>query len=138
MQYRQYLTEIAVKYNHIDPEQIEDMVTYNFSASVPKSSIVYDHKLVPHENRDDLIKFFKEIAHGLYEKYIVVNTEFEINISYQLRRWFQRQMENKVMWIESTIDGDDDGLIQLIHLFDAAIDEMLYLQLQSFVRFNQL
>ena len=139
VQFRQYLSEISVKYNHVDPEQIGNMETlYSFSSSIPRSSIIYDHKSIPYQNRNDLIKFFKEIAYKLYEKYIVVSTEFEINISHQLRHWFQRQMNNKKLWINVTIDGDHGGLVQLIHIFDAAIDEMFYLQLQSFVRFNQL
>ena len=137
VQFRQFLKEIAIKYNYVDSEQIGGVESFRFSSTVPKSSIVYDHKGIPCEDRDELVKFFKEIAYELYEKYIVVGTEFEINISYQLRQWFWKRMNNKTMWLNLTFDGGDHGgLVQLIHIFDAAIDEMLYLQIQSFVRFN--
>ena len=138
LQFRQYLAIISIKYKYINQEMIYYINEYKLPQTqiIPKSTIVYNENLNDSicRNEQELIKFFKEIAYQLYKKYIIANAELQINISHELNKKFWKQMNNKMVWLNTKFDND--GLLTLIHLFDDAIDEMFYLQMQSFVRFN--
>ena len=88
--------------------------------NVPKSSIVYDAK-------DDTkgIERMKKVAHSLCDKYISVNSEFEVNIAWKLRK--------KVILLADT--NWDMEIKDFICVFDRVLYDLFAFMKQSFERF---
>eukprot|EP01084_Bolivina_argentea_P046829 86249_1 len=124
VQFKEYLIEIVNK--ECDNEII--CCKYKFYPSMPKSSIVYDdYKTDCNVDHDvENLTKYQRIASRLYCKYIQEFTQYQINISGNLRNKYERHHVSN--WI---LDEKD-----LIYVFDEAVDEMFYLMLQSFNRFK--
>jgi len=72
-------------------------------------------------------------AHGLFVKYIAVGSEFEVNISHELRMRFRVLMEDKERWIEN---DEFDDWAKLRDIFDPICVVMRQLMNHSFTRFT--
>eukprot|EP01084_Bolivina_argentea_P046827 86245_1 len=123
VQFKEYIIDIINKES--DSETI--YCKYRFYETMPKSSIVYNDYKYDNVDVENQTKC-QRIASRLYCKYIQEFTQYQINISGNLRDKYQRQHESN--WI---LDGKD-----LVYVFDEAVDEMFYLMLQSFNRFKTL
>eukprot|EP01084_Bolivina_argentea_P054267 99539_1 len=86
---------------------------------VPQSIIVYDPK------NESGVYEVKEIAKRLLQKYIVNGSEFEINISYKLKRKLLNDLD-RIEQLEET---------KLVHLFDESIQSLLLLLNDCLARF---
>eukprot|EP01084_Bolivina_argentea_P108271 193490_1 len=80
------------------------------------------------------IKKYKKMAYEIYDKYVRMGAEYEINISYGVRMGYMSIMSNEHIWINSMNDFDE---IKLFTLFDDCYDEMIRLMQQSFARFKR-
>merc|ERR1712228_143961 len=96
------------------------------SEGIPKSSIVHGNYAKIEED-EDMDKMFKNIATLLYEKYIKIGAEFEINISSGLR--CQYFAINAKKW--------DMEIGKLVNVFDGLITEMNMFMRQSFCRYER-
>merc|ERR1712032_385404 len=90
--------------------------------TVPRSTIVYE---TDSSSKVGVGKWAK-IANVLYEKYIRVNSQFEVNISHGLRKKYE--MKNDEWWVME--------LEELAIVFDKLIEEMVFFMRQSFIRFK--
>ena len=88
---------------------------------VPKSSIVFDYDL-----DGDGMEKFQWIAHLLFEKYVRVDAEFEINICHALRSKYIKLDEQN--W--------NIELNEFVNVFEKIIVEMFFFMLQSFARYQ--
>jgi len=77
---------------------------------------------------------FKAMAHALFEKYIRVGCDWEINISYFERRKLTRLFEHEDQWLENK-EYDDN--FKLYQVFDTCSREMTTLIRAAFSRFKQ-
>ena len=98
------------------------------ASCIPKSTIVY--------NKNDNLK---EKALKLYNKYIRVSSEWEINVSSGLRKQLQNRFENNY---NNNNNDNNHGLFEwnddeLYTVFDQCNDEMLKLLGYSLSRFRQ-
>eukprot|EP01084_Bolivina_argentea_P103357 185139_1 len=95
------------------------------------------------------LKPFQMKAKRLYEKYIEVGAEYEINISYDLRNSFNKMLNNDELW-SVIFDGSNknrnkfqnekiiaEKLHEILSLLDQSIHEMLRLLGHSFSRFRK-
>lgn len=73
----------------------------------------------------------KECAYRLYEKYIEIGSEFQINISGEMRMRLDALMDDYDKWMEMDISDQ-----KLCEMFDDAIDEMTVLMSASLQRFE--
>ena len=86
---------------------------------VPQSIIVYDPE------QQDGVYHVKIIARRLLQKYVQSGAEFEINISYKLKKKLLNDLD----------DIDNLNQTKLIHLFDECIQSLLLLLNDSLARF---
>merc|ERR1712087_106458 len=89
----------------------------------PKSDIVFAKDMT-----------FKVIAIGLYEKYIKVGSDWEINIDWHSRKAYQELFESEDGWIGNK-EYDDE--VKLYGMFDKCLTEMTHLVRAAFSRFKQ-
>eukprot|EP00485_Elphidium_margaritaceum_P010420 CAMPEP_0202710256 /NCGR_PEP_ID=MMETSP1385-20130828/22258_1 /ASSEMBLY_ACC=CAM_ASM_000861 /TAXON_ID=933848 /ORGANISM="Elphidium margaritaceum" /LENGTH=397 /DNA_ID=CAMNT_0049369749 /DNA_START=299 /DNA_END=1492 /DNA_ORIENTATION=- len=75
----------------------------------------------------------KAMASELYEKYIRRNSEWEINISYGLRRFYSTLLEDQNAW---TANREYDAPQQIFTLFDPCVQEMIVLVGPTFSRYT--
>lgn len=80
--------------------------------------------------REDL----KEKAHQIYEKYIRVGSEFEINISFSLRNGYIFLFANYEEWME--MDAGQMSINDLYELFETCMLEIFRFLMQSFTRYK--
>ena len=110
--------------------KIEDLSTkeiwFKLADCVPLSDIVH------HEEGKDL-KSFRRRASELYEKYVMVDSDFEINIPDKMRRELQSLMGNESKWIEKS----DISPVILANIFDGVMMEMKKLLKYSRLRFKE-
>lgn len=104
-----------------DIELEED--TFTLPSKCPKSDIVFDKNLN-----------FKGIAHGIYVKYIVVGSDWEINLSYHTRRRMTRLFDNEERW-KNNKEYDDN--CKIYDVFEPCIREMTSIIRAAFSRFKQ-
>lgn len=88
-----------------------------------------------HDNQDMVfIKTVKQKARQLYIKYIKTSSEYEINISYELRLSYRNLLENENQWLENKEYND---MVKLRDMFDDCCVIMKRLITHSFTRFKQ-
>jgi len=90
----------------------------------PRSELVY-------KDKDPDLRSFKKMAFEIYRRYIMEGSEFEINISYKLRKELARQLADYDKWMESTIAADE-----LSWIFDDCLAQNIKLLKQSKERFH--
>lgn len=96
--------------------------------------IVYDKSSNKYKSDDEeFVKDIKQKAHKLYVKYIRTSSEYEINISYELRLSYKTLLDNQVIWLENKEFND---LIKLRDMFDNCCIIMKRLINHSFTRFR--
>eukprot|EP01083_Nonionella_stella_P214714 773438_1 len=99
---------------------------YVFYESVPKSSIVYmNHAEISETN---CAQHFKNIAHLLFEKYIKIYGELEVNISSGLRSAHYALDDKNYEQLDAS---------QISTMFDDVVEEMFKFMMQSFIRYHQ-
>eukprot|EP01084_Bolivina_argentea_P072479 131602_1 len=101
-------------------------VSIELADTIPKSDIVFNGN--DHEN--DLLSF-KCKAYKLYMKYIICETQFEINIRHDARNKYDTLMVDYDKWINN---NDVDQLF-LFSIFDEVIKDMMLLLGFSRTRF---
>ena len=110
--------------------KIDDLSTkeiwFKLAESVPLSDIVH------HEEQTDL-KSFRRRARDLYEKYVMVDSDFEINIPDKMRRQLHSLMGNESKWM----DKSDISPVNLANVFDGVMMEMKKLLKYSRLRFKE-
>ena len=84
------------------------------------------------ENVDEIIIEAKIKGYKLYQKYIKIGSEFEINISSQQRD----NVIDEIDGLGQFLHRDDFGLNDMKYLFEASKDEMWKLLQYSFTRFR--
>jgi len=107
--------------------------TVIFPDNVPQSNIVYNDHGEETEGEGDMLLLFKIKAYKLYEKYIKIGTEFEINISYRTRGTLQYLMKDYDQWIS---DQNRIDSLDLVKIFESAETEMIKLLNHSKYRFK--
>ena len=103
--------------------------------TLPFSTIVYGKEYDPDDEEKDIQEIRKlkleqeaiRIIHALFDKYIYVGSEMELNLSHRLRK---RCLEKL-----SYVDQMDD--IELEHMFDKTIGSLLKLMQDSYLRFKE-
>ena len=95
------------------------------------------------------LKPFQIKAKALYNKYIAVGAEYEINISYDMRNAFNTMLNNEELW-SNVFDHTNknskkmmaekiiaEKLHEILTLLNTSIEEMIKLLSHSFARFKQ-
>ena len=100
----------------------EEMDLFNLPTACPQSDIVFDET-----------KGFKQIALDLYQKYVEQGSEWEINVAYKTRGFYEDLFEDEAEWMANEEYEDDANLYAL---WDRAIGEMNSLIKAAFVRFK--
>eukprot|EP01084_Bolivina_argentea_P230406 388661_1 len=139
VQFKQYFNELCMQYDHkFDSQHIVSSLTSNIDdnnfeldGSIPKSAIVYTVNNLDLSDREEFILHFRNCSYLLFQKYIVVSSELEINISSRLRGKYYGMMNNKEMWINRSVESKTE----IETLFDPVINEMFFLMIQSFSRY---
>eukprot|EP01084_Bolivina_argentea_P145968 255714_1 len=105
---------------------------------VPMSLIIkqgFEYDLSKYKHNDDpskLINEAKKVCLKLYNKYISVGSELEVNISYEMRNLLIDLMNSKSFFMESNINANE-----LFCIFDKVATCMFTLMHGSFRRFRQ-
>eukprot|EP00485_Elphidium_margaritaceum_P016241 CAMPEP_0202734546 /NCGR_PEP_ID=MMETSP1385-20130828/188738_1 /ASSEMBLY_ACC=CAM_ASM_000861 /TAXON_ID=933848 /ORGANISM="Elphidium margaritaceum" /LENGTH=343 /DNA_ID=CAMNT_0049400913 /DNA_START=442 /DNA_END=1471 /DNA_ORIENTATION=+ len=121
-QYQQLMKELfSVNDDDVNEYEVHKLKVLNLPEIIPRSIIVYDPE------KDDGHYDIADIAKKLLLKYIKVDSPFEINISYKLKKKLINDLEN--------IEGLNQK--QLIHIFDECIHSLLLLLNDSLKRFMQ-
>ena len=119
----------------VDPMSIfrDQLVTIQYGINFdklrnfPKSSIVFndDYSKLPivYGRNQCGIKHLKEKCHLLYNKYIAVGSDYEINISSEMREYYISQMDNLLKFQQNQNISE----IELLTIFEPCIHEMVYL-----------
>eukprot|EP01083_Nonionella_stella_P101107 286204_1 len=91
---------------------------------IPKSVVVYQADYGQKDPND--LKPFLRIAHALYQKYIKIGVELEINISSQSRQFYIHDMECSLEeFMEKQLNCDVPvEAVDLFEYFDGVIEEM--------------
>jgi len=84
------------------------------------------------QKRRELIAMYREIAYRLWDKYVRVGSEYEINIDYGLRKRFGVLMRNKQEWLHN--ESFDEK--ELFLLFHPCVTRMFTFLSHSFTRFR--
>eukprot|EP01083_Nonionella_stella_P063842 165906_1 len=123
---------------------VEDVDGYVMHDEIPKSSIIYcpTHMQMHSTTSDNLIHAkavavtvntnidntrIKNILHSIHEKYIRINSQFEINLGSPLRQKYKKFDEQN--W---DMDSND-----FVHVFDALIEKMFDFMKDSYARYAQ-
>merc|ERR1711933_189337 len=133
-QYRDAVFSIMLDMKLVnDDEEIERLskkLPFKLPSSVPKSSIVYSR---PFKNDDSRYAFGQRIKRKailLFNKYVRVGAEFEINIASRIRRDIHDLMSNVQWFMDCNITEKE-----LLVIFDPCCMEMVTLMQDSFRRF---
>ena len=134
MQYQTYLRE------HVDDGDILDLVDdVMFPENIPISKIVsstikndLNGTNHGHQETEKLLRKAKNDAYKLFEKYIMIGSEFEVNISGVMRDGLYDQLSN----LELLMDNDAIGVNELFVMFEECKKEMIALQTISLSRFR--
>ena len=103
------------------------------SASVIAKYKNMDFELLQ-EEKLKLMEEYREIAWKLWDKYVRVGAEYEINIDYAERRKFFALMRNKEEWMRGVPEVEDEE--KFIKLFYKCTEVMLTFLSNSFTRFR--
>eukprot|EP01084_Bolivina_argentea_P203939 348231_1 len=105
------------------------------ASNIPQSAIIISDQLVTNDKKcastDKQLYITKIKAHKLYNKYIKLNSEFEINISSKMRKRLRNVLEDEKKLIAYDID-----LYGLIKLFEKPKYEMYQFLNTSYLRFK--
>lgn len=124
-QYQEYI--LGLMNFSVDKERFTQM---KLSSNLPMSSIIEGGK---NEDNGDMLYGIKSRGYKLYEKYIEIGSEFEINIS-----WDQRQPLIDIFEDKNKLLNDTNIDIQdIFYLFEIAKEEMVSLLNFSFSRYEQ-
>eukprot|EP01083_Nonionella_stella_P172208 590232_1 len=131
IEFIQFKEKIATDHKHNEFKSNANVSTVlALPAVCPKSAIVYQLDDSGHASE------YKRVALRLYQKYIRIGAEWEINIDYQNRNRYKKMFGNEETW-NSTDEYDAiDGLLKLYTLFDPCIDSMMSLMSSAFNRFK--
>ena len=140
IQYQQFIEQHMDSSLDFDEKESEMCFLYKeiyFDESIPKSVIVFGDEQSWDNNsnmyRDIFLSTCKMKAHKLYLKFIEYGvSEFEINITEQVRENLNELMQDKHEWLESQFN-----LEQLLILYNGCCLELFESMLQSFNRFQQ-
>eukprot|EP01084_Bolivina_argentea_P026160 48595_1 len=135
-------------------QNVDDLTEYNQDLLpifypeiiVPESTIVYGALPDKYANiinkykkqQDDTIIYELKIrAFLLYNKYIRVNSDFEINIPFMIRKQLAVQMDEIDEWLDMDTDiNRNDQLLKLLGLFESVTKEQYSLLRCAFTRFK--
>ena len=134
-QYQLYLIEKQQEQSgNIDAEhELEMDLDITFPDNIPISFIIEcDEGNIDNYDGDVVVNTAKLKAYKLYEKYISVGSEFEINISGLMREKIINIMDNKEKLMENT----EITLKELFDIFNEAKSEMYQLLRVSLNRFS--
>eukprot|EP01084_Bolivina_argentea_P313896 543648_1 len=106
-------------------------VSVQLALSVPISKIIEEKENIPKEFDDKFMYNVKIKAHKIYNKYVKVGTEFEINISAEERNKISNILDNLNQLMNYNINYDDMYLI-----FEETKKEMLMLLSLSLERWK--
>uniref|UniRef100_A0A7S0TBH7 Uncharacterized protein n=1 Tax=Elphidium margaritaceum TaxID=933848 RepID=A0A7S0TBH7_9EUKA len=104
-----------------DPNESDDQ--FCLPANAPQSDIVFGKKLN-----------FKQMAYAIHEKYIREGSDWEINVSYRVRRSMAALFESEDVWMKN---APFDDAAMLYRLFNRCVVEMTSLIRSAFSRFKQ-
>merc|ERR1711933_18752 len=104
---------------------------YNLSDDIPQSVIVYDESVDPL----DELKMYRKIIYLLWDRYIRIGAEYEVNISSGKRKSFGLWMKDKEFWINGRNKLFDD--MKLFHIFDDCCSICYSFCSNSFIRFKK-
>ena len=113
---------------HVLSNLTEHILHPTFCDDIPISLLINNIKK---EYKIMNIKSLKILAYNLYLKYIKLESEYEINISYLKRNYYITLMDNKTLWFNNDTINEDS----LFTLFDDIILIMYDLMDGSFSRF---
>ena len=129
MQFQNYLRNYGDSDGDQDWPRVIDIELPN---TIPMSMIVESAEIIPNESVDDVFLYQSKIkAHKLYNKYIKIGCEFELNIEASQRRELQTALEDLQILLAS-----DMTLKDLYILFEDAKQEMNVLLTFSLNRFR--
>merc|ERR1712039_166411 len=125
--------KLAIQANNVNQETTTDTGTFYLTVElaecIPKSSIVVD------ETQD-----FEQKALRLYQKYVRIGSEYEINIHSSLRKHlmdrFDEQANSNVNQAHSPVRRDSNDATDLQCVFDECCKEMIKLLGFSLTRFK--
>merc|ERR1712154_117155 len=117
-----HLTVMGVQSNQNEEEDSKQFII--LPKGCPQSAIVYG------EEYND----YKSMARAIYNKYIRIGSEFEVNIDYAARNLYRNLLEDEQSWKGNIIYDDPQ---KLYYLFNPCIDKMVQLISPSFTRFRQ-
>ena len=128
IEFTQYMQN--VKDNHKVNEEIsQDVNLIQFPENVPMSSIVGNQWAL---SINDKLDNDKVRAHKIYDKYIKIGSEFEINVPWDVRKKCALKMDDlRTMTDNHTISAND-----LFVVFNQCRDEVTKLLNNSMVRFK--
>ena len=129
-----YFGEGAMKNSQKHKGKTKEMVK---QSSVSEAEIdIDDDEVIIYEYADDeeFVRRCKEKARNLWKKYIAVGSEYEVNISYQLRRRYESLLRNEEEWQANEEYAD---LVKLRDLFDSCCNVMKRLIKHSWQRFTE-
>merc|ERR1712032_223061 len=118
-----YIEFVQFKECFVAEMEIKDTVCCYIGSlyeNVPKSSIVYAKR------NEKGIERMKEIASALCEKYIRIDSEYEVNIASRLRQKLVSMNDSD--WKMDTND--------FVSVYDEVLDDLFRFVRQSFHRFN--
>lgn len=132
-QYRDAVYLELIDRKLLSDQDIKDLakLPFNLPSTVPKSSIVYGRPFDKDDSNEDFKKKIKRKAFILFNKYIKIGSEYEINIAYRLRREMTLSMGNLDEFLEKDISE-----LELLMIFDECCAEMITLVQDAFRRFT--
>ena len=106
------------------------------SNKVPKSEIIFKENCNINNKsiNKDKIDYCKRIAIELYLKYIAIDSEYEINISSDMRNILIKYLDNSDTWMNNINVNENDLFI----LFDDCRSEVYKLMVFSFTRIKSV
>lgn len=130
-QFQQYLLD---NMDVLDDDEINNIKLFKFPSNIPMSSIINENNMKQSDIEMDgntLLRECKIKAHKLYNKYIKINSEFEINISSSERDNLSNVLDDLNNLLKLNMNLRD-----LFLLFNSSKDEMYTLQTYSFCRYQ--
>ena len=128
VQYQQYISKYIE-----DKAILEKYDLQKFPSVVPQSEIIEQQEVILNDyNADEALLCAKMKAHKLYEKYIKIGSEFEINISSKERKKISKIVSD----LDSFLQSDEWKFKELLQIFEVSKKEMRILLNYSLKRFQ--
>lgn len=117
-----------------EDEENEDKGHLCLPSLIPTSSTMSTKKKNDENGKEiDNVTDLKTKAHKIYNKYIKIGCEFEVNIDYHLRTNCKNIMEN----LDDLLDDDSIKIEDIFNLFGKVKKEMVQLLQWSLIRFKE-